>query len=381
MDGEVKGANFKMCKDCAVLESKFKHLEAFVEITTLVNSTLDIHEIKERAIASAMKLTDSEAGSLLFVDTENKELFFDVASGKKGNKIKTVRLSMGQGIAGWVAENRLPLIIEDAQADARFYKKVDEKSGFVTRSMICVPVETKTKLIGVLQIINKRNGMFTTEDMVMIVSFSNQVAIAVENARLHEELKETFYETVHAFAETIEMRDPYTGGHTKRVMDYSLAIGRKMRLHEKELVNLRLAAILHDIGKIGVKDDVLLKPGKLTLDEFTHMRKHSEIGSEVLSSIRKLKNVIPGIKYHHERYDGSGYPEGLKEESIPVIARIIAVADAFDAMTTDRAYRKSLDSGAAIKELKNGSGTQFDPEVVKSFLEVYGDMLEERGPE
>ncbi len=262
----------KECRSCDALGRKMKHLEAFIDITTLVNSTLDIDEIKKRAIESAMKLTNAEAGSLLFVDAEAKELYFDVARGNKGDNVKTVRLGMGQGIAGWVAENHLPLVIEDVQSDPRFYKKADARSGFTTKSMICVPVETRTKLIGVLQIINKKDGMFTTEDMVMMVSFSNQVAIAVENARLHDELKETFYKTVHAFAETMEMRDPYTGGHTKRVMEYSLSIGRKMGVPAQSMTNLRLAAILHDIGKIGVKDEVLLKPGKLTAKEFSHMK-------------------------------------------------------------------------------------------------------------
>ncbi|MFZ5996420.1 MAG: HD domain-containing phosphohydrolase [Nitrospirota bacterium] len=359
---------------------KANHLDAFVELTTLINSALDIDEIKRRAIESAMRMTDAEAGSLLFVDGSTGDLYFDVASGKQGDVVKTIRLKKGQGIAGWVAENQLPLIVEDAENDPRFFKKVDERSGFKTRNMVCVPVTARNKLLGVLQVINKKSGMFTSEDMVLMVSFSNQVAIAVENTLLHDELNETFYNTMQALAETIEMRDPYTGGHTRRVMEYSLAIGRRIGLTRREMVRLRLAAILHDIGKIGVRDTILLNPGRLTSEEFGGMRKHPEFGAAVLSRVKKLRGVIPGIKYHHERYDGSGYPEGLKGEAIPLLARIVAVADAFDAMTTNRPYRKGLSWENALAELQKHSGRQFDPAVVKAFLD-YFKARRERTPE
>jgi GAF domain-containing protein len=223
------------CRSCEIAEEKVKYVEAFVNLTALVNSSLDISVIKKLSIEAAVKLTNSEAGSLLFVDNETGELFFDIVSGERGDRIRLVRLNKGQGIAGWVAENRLPLIVDDVQKDERFYREADEKSGFSTKNMICVPVEAKKNLIGVLQVINKRTGGFTTEDLVLMVTFSHQVAIAVENARLHEEMKETFFDIVQALAETIEMRDPYTGGHTRRVMEYSLAIGDLMGLSDAEM--------------------------------------------------------------------------------------------------------------------------------------------------
>lgn len=359
------------------IENRFKHLEALIDLTALINSSLQIEEIKKRAINSAVELTGSEAGSLLFVDNNTGELFFDVASGEKGEVVKTVRLAKGQGIAGWVAENHLPIIIENAQSDYRFFRTADEISGFKTMNMVCVPVETKDRLLGVLQVINKRDGMFNSRDMMVMVAFSQQVAISVENAKLHEELKATFYDTIQAFAETIEMRDPYTGGHTRRVMEYSLGIGKRMGLPAGEIERLKLSAILHDIGKIGVPDDVLLKPGKLTDKELRSMMRHAEIGPEVLSRIRKLKEILPGIRHHHERYDGAGYPSGLKGDDIPIIARIIAVADSFDAMTSDRPYRKGLSVETAVEELRKNSGTQFDPSAVKSFLTVYKTLCPE----
>lgn len=367
----------------AETHEKLKQLHALIELSALINSSLDITEIRKRAIEAATQLVNTEAGSLLFIDEETGELYFDVAIGEMGEKVKAIRLKKGEGIAGWVAEHHQPLIINDVQSDSRFFKDADKKSGFVTKNMICVPVKTKEKSIGVLQAINKhvpadirhvKDASFNNDDLDILTALSNQVAIAIENARLYDELRETFYATIHAFAETIEKRDPYTAGHTKRVMNYSLAIGRMIGLSKKEMENLKLSAILHDIGKVGIRDDVLLKNDKLTSDEFKKIMMHTIFGSEILNHIRQLKSVVPGVKYHHEKHDGSGYPDGLGGNNIPIIARIIAVADTFDAMTTDRPYRKGLSLDAAFEELKKMSGSQFDPEVVNAFLKAYKEM-------
>jgi putative nucleotidyltransferase with HDIG domain len=353
---------------------RIKQLNTLMELSALINSSLDIAEIRKRAIEAATELVNTEAGSLLFLDEETGGLYFDVAIGEKGEKVKTIRLKKGQGIAGWVAEHDEPVIINDVELDPRFFKGADEKSGFTTKSMICVPVKTKDKLVGVLQAINKKGASFNTDDLDLLTGLSNQVAIAIENARLYDELRETFYATIHALAETIEKRDPYTAGHTKRVMNYSLAIGRMIGLSKKEMENLKLSAILHDIGKIGVRDDVLLKSDKLTSDEFKKIMMHTVFGAEILNHIRQLKSVVPGVKYHHEKYDGSGYPDGIKGNDAPIVARIIAVADTFDAMTTDRPYRKGLSFDTAFEELKKHAGTQFDPDVVNAFFKAYKEM-------
>jgi HD-GYP domain-containing protein (c-di-GMP phosphodiesterase class II) len=345
-----------------------KQLEILLGVTSLINSTLDPSEIQKRTIEALTSLLEAEEGSLLLVDEETQELFFEVATGKKGGRLKEIRLKKGEGIAGWVVEHEKHLIINEVQADPRFFKKADKKSGFITKSIICVPVKSKNKIIGVLQGINKKDGDFSGKDLELISSLADQVAIAVENANLYTELKETFYSTAEALAETIELRDPYTGGHTKRVMTYSLAIGKYMDLSKKELENLRLSAILHDIGKIGVRDDVLLKQGRLDDVEFEKMSRHPGYGSEVLGRIRQLKNVIPGVRGHHERYDGNGYPDRLGNGDIPLTARIISVADTFDAMTSDRPYRKGLTPEKAFDELRRCSGTQFDPEVIDAFI-------------
>ena len=345
-----------------------------MELTAVINSSLDTREVRKRAIEAATKLTDTEAGSLLLIDRNTGELFFEVALGDKGKKLKQIRLKKGEGIAGWVAEKGEPVIIHDVQSDPRFFRDADTKSKFVTRDMICVPVKTKDKIIGVLQTINKRSGSFNNEDMEILSALANQVAVAIENANLYEELRDTFHGTAEALAETIEKRDPYTGGHTKRVMNYSLAIGRMMKLSRSEVENLKLSAILHDIGKIGVRDSVLLKEGRLDSTELEAMNMHPKYGSEILGHVKQLKDVIPGMRGHHEKYDGTGYPDGLKADEIPLTARIIAVADTFDAMTTDRPYRKALTAEAAFEELKKFAGRQFDPSVVEAFFTAWSEI-------
>ncbi len=350
---------------------RLNRLRILTEISALINSTLDTREIRKRATEAATLLMHAETGSLLLVDPERNELFFEVALGEQGEKIKEIRLQIGQGIAGWVARNGEPLIIHDVQNDERFFRGADQKSDFRTRTMLCVPVKSRDTVIGVLQAINKKDGRFDYDDQETLAALANQVAVAIENARLYEELRETFYGTTVALAETLEKRDPYTGGHVRRVRNYSLAIGRGLGIQAKDLERLNLSAILHDIGKVGVRDSVLLKEGKLDPDELAAMNQHSLFGAEILQHVRHLQDVIPGVRGHHEKYDGSGYPDGLRGEDIPLNARVIAVADTFDAMTTDRPYRKALSVSTAFSELRKGCGTQFDAEVVETFIKAF----------
>jgi HD-GYP domain-containing protein (c-di-GMP phosphodiesterase class II) len=352
---------------------KVEQLHTLMELSSLINSTLDTGEIRKRAIVAAMRLLDAEAGSLLLIDEESQDLFFEVALGDKGSEIKEVRLKKGEGIAGWVAEKGDAIIVHDVQSDPRFFKIADVKSTYTTRNMVCVPVKSKDRMLGVLQAINKKSGVFTEEDMEALSALANQVATAIENANLYQELKDTFYGTAEALAETIEKRDPYTGGHTKRVMNYCLMIGESIGLSIKQIEDLRLASILHDVGKIGIRDDVLLKKERLNSEEYEKMIMHSKYGSEILSHIKQLKDVIPGVRSHHERIDGKGYPDNLKNNDIPLIAKIIAVADTFDAMTTDRPYRNAMSLDNAIQELRTNAGIQFDKDIVDTFIKLLRD--------
>lgn len=353
--------------------SREEELKTLARLSAILNSTLDPREVQKRAMESATELMKAEVGSLLLVDEKSNDLYFEVALGEKGAKVKEIRLKMGEGIAGWVAQNGEPLVIDDVTKDPRFSGKADEKSKFATKNMICVPVMIKEKIIGVLQAINKKEGVFSGKDLELFQMLANQVAIAIDNARLMEELRQTFYDTAEALAEAIEKRDPYTGGHTKRVLTYSMASAEYMGMSPQEMDKLKLSAILHDIGKIGVEDRVLRKQGNLNDEEFALMKAHPRMGAEIMEYVEKLKDIIPGMKYHHERFDGKGYPDGLKDGEIPLIARIISVSDTFDAMTSDRPYRKGLSDETAINELQKYAGVQFDPDVVRAFIDAYKD--------
>lgn len=353
------------------LEKRLKQLETLIIVSGMVNSSLDPLVIREKTIEAAMRLLEAEAASLLLIDPETGELFFEVALGESKSKIKEVRLKAGQGIAGWVAQNGEPAIIHDVKSDPRFFKGADEKTDFVTRNIICVPVKTKEKIIGVLEAINKKEGKFLVGDLEIFIALANQVAIAIENSNLYHELKETFLTTAEVLAETIDLRDPYTGGHTKRVKNYSLAIGRELGLSNEALDRLQISAILHDIGKIGIRDDILLKEGSLNQDEFEKMQMHPRFGAELLNHVKQLKDIAPGVRGHHEKYDGSGYPDQLAGKDIPLAARIITVADTVDAMMTNRPYRNALTMQDVMNELYKYTGTQFDGEVVAAFIRAY----------
>ncbi|OGP10496.1 MAG: phosphohydrolase [Deltaproteobacteria bacterium GWC2_42_51] len=353
------------------LDRHAKQFAILTEIGTLLNSTLDQKVVRNMALEAITRLMNAEAGSLLLVDNEKKELYFEVALGEKGDRVKEIRLKIGEGIAGWVAEHGEPLLIPDVRKDSRFYRLADEKTDFVTRNMVCVPIKVKDKTIGVLEAINRLDGVFTEDDVKLFQMFSNQVAIALDNARLYEEMRDTFLGVAEALAEAIEKRDPYTGGHTKRVVNYSLAAAKYLNLSQREIELLRLSAILHDIGKVGIEDKILRKPGRLDDEETKVMKMHPTFGVDIMQHIKQLKDLIPGMKYHHERSDGNGYPDGLKGKEIPIIASIIAVADTFDAMTTDRSYRTRLPHHIAIDEIKKEAGAQFEREVALAFVKAF----------
>jgi putative nucleotidyltransferase with HDIG domain len=354
------------------VEGRVERFALLSQMGRILNSTLDHSEVRRRAMEAATRLMNAEVGSLLLIDEEKQQLHFEVALGDQEETIKTIILGMGEGIAGWVAQNGEPLIVNAPEKDPRFFSGVDGTTGFRTRNLICVPVKVKEKLIGVLEAINRLEGAgFDEEDLSLFTSLADLVAIALDNARLYQEMEEMFFQTAASLADAIEKRDPYTGGHTQRVTSYSLAIAQQLGLTPLERRWLKTAAVLHDIGKIGIEDQILRKPERLNEEEYNAIKQHARMGAEILGHIRQLKEIIPGVKYHHEQTDGRGYPEGLKGEQMPLLARIVAVADTYDAMTTDRPYRKAMTKEVAVEELKRCAGRQLDGTMVEAFIQAY----------
>jgi HD-GYP domain-containing protein (c-di-GMP phosphodiesterase class II) len=353
-------------------ESYTSQLEQLMEFSGILNSSLDTSRVREMAMKATCKLLGCEGATLYLVDEEKNELYFETIVGSvSSDQLKEIRLPIGPGsIAGEVAHKRESVLSNDMSRDQRHFKKADEKNKFRTRNMVCVPVECRGKLIGVLQAINKAGG-FSEIDQRLLETLSHQVGTAVENALLYQGMKTQFYETVSAMATAIEAKDRYTGGHTKRVALFSVLIAKYMGLAQEEIEDVRLAAILHDIGKIGIDDKVLKKDAPLDKVEWEHMKQHPEMGYKILAHIKSMKTITDGMRYHHERPDGHGYPLGLKGEEIPFIARIISVADTFDAMTSTRPYRKGLDYDIAFEEIVQNRGKQFDEKVVDGFVKAF----------
>jgi HD-GYP domain-containing protein (c-di-GMP phosphodiesterase class II) len=346
-----------------------ERLEILTRLSSLLNSSLDFEYVKKRAITAATELLGCETSSLLLKDDQGK-LFFEVALGEKGEIVKRFQLNVGEGIAGWVAMHGEPLIVPDVKEDPRFFNEVDQAADFVTHNIICVPLTIKEDIIGVIQGINKQEGEFTQEDLGLFQSLADQIAIALDNARLYGELNEMAMRLVEGLTEAIEMRDSYSGGHPQRVLKICMAMSKYLPITAEEKRQLMLAAILHDIGKVGITDHILAKNGRLTVEELEIIREHPRIGAKIVGDVRQLRSIVPGIKYHHEHFDGSGYPEGLRGEGIPLIARVIAVADTYDAIVNDRAYHKGMSKSEAIAEITGKTGTHFDPQVVGVFAQA-----------
>lgn len=236
---------------------------------------------------------------------------------------------------------------------------------------LLVPMMIKGKLIGYLTVDDPRDGRIPSLEVVRLLElYANQAAISIDNMRLYQDLEQSYYDTLKAFVAAMEAKDPYTKGHSKNVQRYALKIARHLGLPEDRIRLIDFSSLLHDIGKMGVKEDILSKPAALSDREYEEVKQHPEIGSLMVSAIENLSVTGPIIRAHHEYYDGSGYPSGIKGEQIPIESRIISVADAFEAMTSDRPYRKAFGHREALRRLQQASGTQFDRAIVSAFMEL-----------
>lgn len=347
--------------------NKYKEITLLYDMVEKVSTCLDTREVARLVIEEARKILKLSAVAVFLLNRETDAMEVIAHHGLAEGALTTIR--RGQGITGAIWAQGRAEIVNDVVSDPRFLDM-----GQKVHSMMCAPLKAKEEVIGLLRLGSADELAYTAEDLKLFNTLATLAAVAIENANLYEQLKEAFYTTVYTLAETIEKRDPYTGNHTKRVMEYSLAIGRTLGLAEEDMSRLQLSAVLHDIGKIGIRDSVLLKEGPLDDEEFAQIKMHTIYGEEIISRIKELKSAIPGIKQHHEKVNGRGYPLGLSGEEIDVTARIIAVADSFDAMTTDRPYRKGLTLDQAFDELRKWSGSQFDPAIVDAFFE--SDVME-----
>lgn len=351
------------------LEAKIKELSLLYKIGQEVASKVELDKILKIVMDRAAEVLDSRIGSILLVDPTTGELSIRWAKGLDREVVKATRLKKGEGISGWVFQQKEAILVEDLARDPRFSNR--EKERYYTKSLISAPLVFKDEVLGVFNLNDKGSGeRFNDYDLRLLEGIAVEAAIAVRNIRIYKDLQDVYMLTLKALAATIDARDKYTRTHSENVTKYAVAIAQELKLPAQEVEVIREACQLHDLGKIGVHDYILTKPGKLTEEEWEEVKLHSLKGTEILRPLPFLNDVIELIRHHHERWDGKGYPDAHKGQEIILGARIMAVADAFDAMISERPYRKAYSKEGAIEEFKRNSGTQFDPHVVKAFLRV-----------
>ncbi len=358
------------------LPVKSDPLVSLVKIGRSITAVTDINELL-RVIAEETKIAiQADRCTVFLLDKEKNELWSMVALGLDRQEI---RFPADKGLAGYVVQTGEPLNIPDAYNDPRFNPEVDKKTGYVTKTILCLPIKNNNQeIIGAFQVLNKIGGVFTKGDEDLLVAIGGSASIALENAQLFKEQKELFESFINTLATSIDARDKITAGHSSRVKLYSMLLADELQCDEKFKELIEKSAILHDIGKIGIRDSVLQKEGKLTDEEYKHIQEHVKITHDILEKIHTsddFRMITEFACSHHEKYDGSGYYRHLKGEEIPYGGRILAVADVFDAITSKRHYRDKMPIQNVINILISGKDNHFDGKLIDAFLNISVDKI------
>lgn len=365
------------------LPIKSDPLVSLVKIGRSITAVTDINVLL-KVIAEETKIAiQADRCTVFMYDKDKNELWSKVALGMDSQEI---RFPADRGLAGYVVKTGEPLNIPDAYNDSRFNPDIDKETGYRTKTILCMPIKNNNQeIIGAFQVLNKLNGVFTKGDEDLLAAIGGSASIALENAQLFEQQKELYKEQKELFesfidtlATSIDARDKITAGHSSRVKLYSMLLVDELGCDEKFKELVEKAAILHDIGKIGIRDSVLQKEGKLTDDEYKHIQEHVRITHDILEKIhmsQDFKTITEIACSHHEKYDGSGYYRHLSGENIPYGGRILAVADVFDAITSKRHYRDKMPIQNVIDILLSGKDKHFDGNLVDTFLRISVDKI------
>lgn len=343
-----------------------------LQLITRMNSSLDVETVLDCAMATAEEALQAEASAIFELDAHKGELFFRLARGEKADQVKLMRLKVGEGVAGWVAQAGQAVIVTQAEADPRFDPRWDARSGFHTRSLLSVPLKHQDRLLGVIQVLNKRPPLnFDQEDLELLTLLAQPIAAALANARAYTRLAQVSQQVIKTLSMTVELRDPYTAGHQRRVAQLAVAIAQELGLSQERQESLRIACTLHDIGKIVVPAEILSKPGHINPLEWGLVKSHSRVGYEILKEIDFPKEIADIVLQHHERLDGSGYPAGLRGDEVSLEARILAVADVMEAMIFHRPYRPALGVEKALEEITRERGEGLDAAAVDACCRLF----------
>jgi len=348
-------------------------LNALNNISLELTRTTDLDVLLNKIIKYAAIIVKAEAASILLLDKEKNELYFKASLGKKSNEIKKYKVKVGEGIAGWVAEKGKSLIVDDVAKDTRWAKKIDTSTKFKTRSLICVPLILDKEIMGVMEVINKKDKeCFDKNDEGILNSFANQAVIALWNTNIIEDLNNYYIHITEILIQALENEALAPKGHFMRLARLSTQIGNKLGITGKDYNNLYYASLLHDIGKIKVsrkidinfeeKDNLHFAQSEISL--------HPIVGAKMLKQINLFKDIIPIVKHHHENYDGTGYPDGLRGNKIPLASRIIAVVEDYTKILYNEYIENPYEKNKALNKLFSFAGTKYDPKVIAVLKEI-----------
>ena len=358
-----------------------ERMEALAGVGSVINSSLGLKKVLDEVMDSLIVLMKAERGFLMLKD-ERGDFRVQIARDANNQDLTEDVFSISKSIVRQVLERGETVLTTNARTDPRFEQQASV-AAYQLLSILCAPLKVKDELIGVIYVDNRaQTGIFSSDELELISMFANQAAVAIDNARLfdglqasNEELQEAYHATLEGWVRALDLRDKETEGHTKRVTALTEKLARKMGMDENALVHIQRGALLHDIGKMAIPDGILLKPAALSPEERTLIEMHPVYAYEMLTPIRFLSPALDIPYCHHEKWDGTGYPRGLSGNTIPLAARIFAVVDVWDALVSDRPYRKAMKPEDVKRKLREDSGRHFDPQVVDAFLELDDQTL------
>ena len=350
-------------------------LQIIFHFVSLIASEKDLDQLLLILADMGRDLILADRCTLWLLNREENQLWTKVAHG-----VKALTMPANAGLAGYALMNNETIFIKDAYQDPRFNPEVDLKTGYTTKSVLVIPIQDQNgEIMGVYQAINKltTDGVFTLQDKNLLSLAASYSGKALDSALLDLEIEQTQKEIIFIMGEIGESRSKETGNHVKRVAEYSKILALHYGLSPSESDLIKVASPMHDIGKVAIADDILKKPGKLTDEEFNMMQAHTEIGYGLLKESKRkiLKSAAIIAHQHHEKWNGAGYPQGLKGEEIHIYGRITAIADVFDALVSDRCYKKAWELDRVINLFKEERGIQFDPRLVEVFLDCLDEIL------
>lgn len=337
-----------------------------LDLLNLISSNFKLETVLKMTESSLCKLLESDGASILLLNEDKNVLNFYITSGGASGDIETIDVPIDGSIAGECFKRKETIIINDAQQNPLHFKKTDKQAKYTTKNLIATPLFVDDNPIGVIEAVNK-NDDYTEEDKFIIELFSSLISNKLMNSKIYEDLSSTIKGIILAVATAIDLRDKYTHTHSNNVSKYAIKVGKELDFSDSFLEELEIAALLHDVGKIGIPDEVLNKPGKLTDEEYKIIQSHTLIGGKLLSEIDFLSKNIPlGALEHHEKLDGTGYPYNKKGNEISLFGKLLAVVDIYDALTAKRVYKEPWPKEKVLNILKNDCPTKFDCKIVNA---------------